>query len=129
MELVKSIVGKVVGGAVALAVVAAGISWWRLDEAMRHELVSGAGKIVGWAVVVGVVPWVTFFVVGWVEKRDSNLAGAMLVIAYTAAEMLLLMWLFGWKVTGASAWTFVGVGALLAAAYNLFACDWIAEKI
>ena len=35
MELLKTVTGKVVSGAVALAVVAAGISWWRMDEATR----------------------------------------------------------------------------------------------
>ena len=38
MDLLKSVTGKVVAGAVALAVVAAGISWWQMDDATRQML-------------------------------------------------------------------------------------------
>ena len=46
MDLLKTVTGKVVAGAVALAVIAGGISWWRMDEATRQMLLSGSGKIV-----------------------------------------------------------------------------------
>jgi hypothetical protein len=129
MELLKSVTGKVVSGAVALTVVAAGISWWRMDEATRQTLLGGTGKIVSWLGIVLVVPWVTFFVIGRVARAESNLAGAVLVLAYTIIEAALLGWLFGWSLPGPTAWTFFAVGAMFAAAYNLFACDWIAEKV
>jgi hypothetical protein len=60
---------------------------------------------------------------------ESNLAGGALVVVYTALEMVLLAWLFNWSVAGATGWTFMGFGCLLAAVYNLFTCDWIAEKV
>jgi hypothetical protein len=129
MELLKSVTGKVVSGAVALTVIAGGISWWRMDEATRQALLSGTGKIVSWLGVVLALPWVTFFVIGRVAKRESNLAGAALVLAYTIIEAALLGWLFGWSLPGPTAWTFFAVAALFAAAYNLFSCDWIAEKV
>ena len=129
MELLKSVTGKVVSGAVALAVVAAGISWWRMDESTRAMLLDGTGKIVSWLGVVLVLPWVTFFVIGRVAKAESNLAGAVLVLAYTLLEVGLLGWLFGWLMPGPTAWTFFAVAGLFAAAYNLFTCDWIAEKV
>src|SRR5215218_2209422 len=83
MELLKTVTGKVVSGAVALAVVAAGISWWRMDEATRQTLLGGTGKIVAWLGIVLVVPWVTFFVIGRVARAESNLAGAVIVYANT----------------------------------------------
>ncbi len=129
MDLLKTVTGKVVSGAVALAVVAAGISWWRMDDATRQMLLGGTGKIVAWLGVVAVLPWVTFFVVGRVAKAESNLAGAILVLAYTLLEVTLLGWLFGWSMPGPTAWTFFAVAGLFAAAYNLFTCDWIAEKV
>jgi hypothetical protein len=129
MELLKSVTGKVVSGAVALTVVAAGISWWRMDEATRQVLLSGTGKIVSWLGVVLVLPWVTFFVIGRVAKLENNMAGAALVLAYTIIETALLGWLFGWSLPGPTAWTFFAVAALFAGAYNLFTCDWIAEKV
>ena len=128
MELLKSVTGKVVSGAVALTVIAGGISWWRMDEATRQVLLSGTGRIVSWLGVVLVLPWLTFFVIGRVAKLERNMAGAALVLAYTILEAALLGWLFGWSLPGPTAWTFFAVAALFAAAYNLFTCDWIAEK-
>jgi hypothetical protein len=43
--------------------------------------------------------------------------------------MLLLGWLFTWSIGGRTAWTFVILGGLVAAIYNLLTCDWIAEKV
>jgi hypothetical protein len=129
MDFLKTITGKVIAGFVALAVIAGGISWWQMDPSTREMLVSGTGKIIGWLLLVLVVPWATFFVIGRVGKMDSNLAGAVLVASYTLIETLVLAWLFNWSIPGATAWTFLTVGALFAGAYNLFACDWIAEKV
>jgi FtsH-binding integral membrane protein len=129
MDLLKSVTGKVVAGAVALAVVAAGISWWQMDEATRQMLVSGTGKIVSWLLIVLLVPWATFFLTTWVAKRESNAAGAGLVAGYTVLEALLLAKLFDWNVRTPTAWTFLIVGALFAAVYNLLVCDWLAEKL
>ena len=129
MEFLQSVTGKIVTGLVALGVVAAGISWWRMDEATRHMLLVGTGRIASWFGIVLFLPWVTFAVIGRVNKLDSNAAGGLLVSAYTLVELLLLLWLFGWSLPGGTAWTFAAVGVLFAAAYNLFACDWIAEKV
>jgi hypothetical protein len=129
MDFLKSVAGKIISGAVVLAVVAAAISWWRTDPATRQMLLSGTGRIISWLGIVLIVPWATFFVIGRVGRTDSNAAGAALVASYTVIETVVLMWLFGWKMPNATAWTFLIVGALFAAVYNLFACDWIAEKI
>ena len=129
MDLLKTVTAKVVAGAVALAVVTAGISWWQMDEATRQMLLSGTGKIVSWLFIVLLVPWTTFFVTTWVARRESNAAGAGLVAVYTLAEAVLLAWLFEWTVPGATAWTFLIVGVLFAGVYNLLACDWIAERL
>jgi FtsH-binding integral membrane protein len=129
MDLLKSVTGKVVAGAVSLAVVAGGISWWQMDESTRQMLLSGTGKIVSWILVVLLVPWATFFVTAWVAKRESNTAGAALVATYTVLEAVLLAWLFDWKFQGPTAWTFLVVGALFAGVYNLLTCDWIAERL
>jgi hypothetical protein len=129
MDLLKTVTGKVVGGVVALAVVIAGVSWWRMDAATKHMLISATGRIVSWAGIVLLIPWVTFFVIGWVGKFQSNLAGAALVAVYTILESAFLGWSFHWSLPGATAWTFFCVGTLLAAGYNLLVCDWLAEKL
>lgn len=129
MEFLKTIGGKIITGLVALAVIAGAISWYEMDPGTRHQIVAGTGRILGWLGVVIVVPWATFFIIGSVARRESNLAGALLVLGYTLLEAVLLAWLFSWGVRGATAVTFFCAGVLIAGAYNLFACDWIAEKV
>jgi len=128
MDFLKGVAGKVVTGLVALAVIATAISWWQMDESTRATLLTGAGRIFAWLGVVLVVPWASFFVIGKVARLESNAAGATLVVAYTAAEAAVLAWLFEWSVRGAAPWVFFAAATLFAGVYNLFACDWIAEK-
>jgi FtsH-binding integral membrane protein len=129
MEFLKSVTGRVVSGLVALGVVAAGISWWQMDPATRQTLVSGTGKILAWFGVMLAWPWASFAIIAWVAKKESNLAGGLLVAAYTVVETVLLAWLFHWHMPGATAWTFLLLGGLVAGVYNILVCDWIAEKV
>jgi hypothetical protein len=129
MDFLKTVTGKVISGIAGLVIVLAGISWWRMDPATKDMLLSGTGKIVSWGFVVLLIPWATFFVVGWIARLDTNAAGAALVFAYTLLEVLFLAWLFGWSLPGPTAWSFFAVGTLAAGVYNFFVCDWIAEKV
>jgi hypothetical protein len=129
VEFLKTITGRVATGLIALAVVAAGISWWQMDPSTRQELVTGAGRILAWLGVVLVWPWASFAIISRVAKRDTNLSAAILVLSYTVLETILLAWLFHWHMPGATAWTFLALGCLVAAVYNLLICDWIAEKV
>jgi len=129
MEFLKTIGGKLITGVVALAVIAGAISWFEMDANTRHQIVAGTGRILAWFGIILIVPWATFFVIGGVARLESNLAGGMLVFAYTTIEAVLLAWLFGWSVRGPTAVGFYCAAVLLAAAYNLFTCDWIAEKV
>ncbi|HSI37083.1 MAG: hypothetical protein ACAI43_18980 [Phycisphaerae bacterium] len=129
MDFLKTVTGKVVSGIVGLVVVAAGISWWRMDPETRSMLLGGTGKIVSWTGIVILAPWATFFIVGWVGRMRSNAAGGALVFVYTLLEVLLLLWLFGWSIPNATAGTFFAVGALVAGVYNLLVCDWLAERM
>ncbi|MGA3068081.1 MAG: hypothetical protein ABSF29_14650, partial [Tepidisphaeraceae bacterium] len=64
-----------------------------------------------------------------VGRMESNLAGGVLVAAYSLAEILLLAWLFHWQILTSTAWTFLVFSGLVAGTYNLLVCDWIAEKV
>jgi hypothetical protein len=129
MDFLKSITGKIVTGVIALAVIVGAITWFSMDESTRSAVLSGTGRIFAWLGIVLFLPWATFFVSGWVGRMDKNAAGAALVGGYTLLELLVLLWLFDWSVRGAAAWTFLVVGVLFAAVYNLLVCDWIAEKV
>jgi FtsH-binding integral membrane protein len=129
MEFLKSISGRIVTGLVALGVVAAAISWWQMDESTRQTLVAGTGRILAWFGVMLAWPWVSFAIIARVARMESNLAGGVLVGAYTLAEVVLLAWLFHWHMPNATAWTFLVLGGLVSGVYNILVCDWIAEKV
>jgi hypothetical protein len=129
VDFLKTISGRLITGVIALAVIAGAISWWRMDPAARDDVLSASGKRSAWLGIVLFVPWASFFLIGKIARLESNAAGAALVLAYTTVELLVLAWLFDWSIGGATAWTFVVLGGLFAAVYNLFACDWIAEKV
>lgn len=129
MDFLKTVAGKIVAGLIVLAVVAGAISWWQMDPATRHAILSDTGKLVAWFGVVLLAPWASFFLIGRVAKLDRNSAGAALVLGYTAIEAGVLAWLFDWSIAGATAWVFYAAAVLLAGVYNLLACDWIAEKV
>lgn len=129
MDFLKGIGGKVVGGVVFLAVVVGGIAFYQAGPDWREKFFDSSGKIVGWTLIVALAPWALFWLVGKVARRESNAAGGALVAGLTAAELLALWWMFEFDVGGPIAITFFAVGALLAAVYNLVACDWIAEKL
>ena len=140
MEFLKAmggkVVGIVVGGAVTLVVIIAAISWFTMTPAARDQLLSDTGAVfkaigifLGWLLLVVVIPWATFMLIGWVGRFETNLAGVALVVVYTALEAVLLAWLYGWAVHGVFRWVLFIGAALVAGVYNLLACDWIAEKV
>lgn len=128
MGLLKTITGKVVAGIAGLGVIAGGISWWQMDPSSKDAIWTTIGRCLGWLGLVLILPWATFFLSTWVGRYQRNSAGAALVAGYTMAEAVILAWLFHWSISGVAAWVFFAVGVLLAAVYNLFTCDWIAEK-
>ena len=129
MDFLKTVGGKIVGGLVALAVVASAISWYQMEPATRTGILSGAGKIAAWFGVILFVPWASFFLIGRVARMESNGAGAALVLGITAVEAAVLAWLFDWSISGPTGWVFYAAAVLVAGVYNLLACDWIAEKV
>lgn len=129
MNFLKSITGRIVSGLVALAVIAAAISWWRMDEATHQMIWTGTGRILLWLGVMLAWPWASFALIARVAKTQSNTAGGLLVAVYSLLEVLLLAWLFHWHISGSAGWTFLVLGGLVCGVYNLLICDWIAEKL
>lgn len=129
MGFLQTITGRVITGLITLGVIVGAISWWRMDPATRQMLLDGVGKISLWFGVMLLLPWVGFYLIGRVARMESNLAGAVLVLAFTVVDLCLLAGLFEWQLLRAVYWKYLFVGGLFAAAYNLFTCDWIAEKV
>jgi len=128
-DFLKTLAGKIASGAVALAVVAAGLAWYETDPATKHHILSLSGRILGWFILMLVVPLASFPLIGWVGKLQSNRAGAALVLVLSIADAVLLAWLFGWSLQGATEWVLYAAAVLIAGVYNLFTCDWIAERM
>ena len=126
-DFLKSLGGKIATGAISLAVVAAGLAWWQTDPATRQHILTDSGRLLGWSLLVLIAPWAGFAVVGWVSRMQSNGAGAALVILITAIEAVVLAWMFGWSIQGATEWVLYVAAVLVAGVYNLLTCDWIAE--
>lgn len=128
MNLLKSIGGKIACGAVALAVIAGGITWWQASPVARHEAEVFSGRTLAWLVLVIALPWLLFGVLGWAARRDSNLAGILLVGVLTLVEALLLGWLVHAVEAGDTIRAMVAAAVVASGVYNLLACDWIAER-
>lgn len=129
MAWLSGIAGKVVVGVLSLAVVLAGISWWQADPATRSAVIDGVGRVFGWGTAVVVLPWACFLLIGWVARKDSNAAGVVLVGGLTILEAAGLAWLFNFRDAGGAMWSLAVAAVLVAAVYNTFTCDWIAEKV
>lgn len=130
MELVKKIASIVIGGAVALGVVVGAISWFQMSPDERSAILGTVGRVLAWFGIVLVLPWATYFATTAIARRDSNGAGAALVAGYTLLDAIVLAWLLGMAVPQTAATgVMVVLGLLVALAYNLLACDWIAERL
>lgn len=129
MDLLKTVGLRMATAGLLLGVVMAGIAWWRLDDDRQGAILSGLGRLLAWGTLVLASPWAGWPVVGWVARRQSNAAGAVLVIGLTLVEALLLAVLLGSRLTGGAAgWTAFAAAVVVAGLYNLLICDWIADR-
>lgn len=129
MGLIKTITGRIITGLVVLGVVIGAISWREIDPVSQQAAISSAGRVAAWLAVVLILPWASYLLIDRVVRMESNAAAGLLVAGFTIPEIVLLAWLFNWPFESYMGWTCVLVGGLFAALYNIFTCDWIAEKI
>lgn len=128
MEWVKGIFGKIVTGIVALAVVAGGVAFYQMSSESRTYVWISAIKITVWCAIVFTLPYTLMLVIARVARMSSNSASVLLVGGITLSEAILGGWLLRWHVAGSAAWVAVIAAILVAAAYNLLACDALAER-
>jgi FtsH-binding integral membrane protein len=129
VEWIKTITGRIVTGGIALAAVAGGISWWQMDPATREAVVDNTARGAAWFVLVLMIPWLMFWLVSRVAQFDSNAAGAALVAGLTLLEAVALGALFGFTDHSPAGWGLFAAAVCVAGVYNVFTCDWIAEKM
>lgn len=87
---------------------------------VRHVLV--------WLGLVLVLPWASFFATGWVVKKESNFAAALLLAGLMAIDVVFAFYLAGWSVSGALTWLVLLLGFLSAGVYNFLVCEFQAAR-
>ncbi len=126
-------IGKYVGGKVLTAIIVVaslGATFWFYRHPQHLEtLWSVVRNVLAWLGFVIVLPWALFFVVPWVRKRESNLAAALMLVAYLLLDVLVALYLAGWRVGGALSWTVLILGFLAAGVYNFLVCETIDRRI
>ncbi len=129
MELVKKIATILLTGAVALGVIIGAVSWFQMSPDDRSAMIATVGRALAWLGIVLVLPWATYFITTWVARRESNAAGAVLVVGYTLIDAAVLFYLIPFSQFSAIVIALICLGILIALLYNLLTCDWIAEKV
>ncbi len=125
-------VGKYVGGKVLTAILvvasAGGMYWFYKHPEQLATVWNVLKGVLVWIGLVLVLPWAAFFVTGWVVRRESNLAGALLLVALTAVDALFAFYLANWSVQGALTWMVLLLGFLTAGVYNFLVCEFQATR-
>ena len=126
-------IGKYVGAKVVTAICfvasAAAVIWfWRHPESAQ-ALWQTVKYSLAWIVFAAVLPWVSFAVLPRVLKAESNALSAALLVALLAADVTVALWLCGWHVAGALAWTVLLLGFMAAGAYNFVVCESLARQL
>lgn len=124
--------GKYVGGKVLTAILivasAASVIWfWKHPEHLQ-AIWAVLKSVLVWLGLVLVLPWACFFVTGWVVKRESNVAAALLLLGLTAVDAIFAFYLSDWQVGGALTWMVLLLGFLCAGVYNFLVCEFQAAR-
>ncbi len=126
-------IGKYVGGKVVtilclLGAGLAGLWFWKHPDDLR-TLWSVIRLTLAWIAFAAVLPWSSFAIMKWLLRFESNASGAILLAAYSVLDIVAALWLAGWHVRGALAWTVVLVGWLAATAYDYVICESLARHV
>jgi hypothetical protein len=126
-------IGKYVGGKVVtilclLGAGLAGLWFWRHPEDLR-TLWTVIRLALTWIAFAAALPWATFPLMPRLVRMESNAAGAILLAVLAVLDVLAALWLAGWHVGGALAWTVVLVGWITASAYNYVICESLARYV
>lgn len=91
-----------------------GAAWWQ--------------RLVLWASIVLVLPWLTPFIARWARERRSNAASALALSFYVVVSLLLAGALMGFALSGLSDWLLLVAALVLSGGYAFWACERIAAK-
>lgn len=125
----RALAGRVITGVVLLGTVGAGYWFWKHPEHLAL-LWKTAKYALAWVAFVAALPWATFFLTSLALNRGSNRASAALLIAYTAADAAVAIWLAGGVQShNTLTWVVLCFGILVSAIYNYASCEFIARRM
>ena len=84
-------------------------------------------RVIGWLLIVVLMPWVTLFATRWALEKRDNTASFIIVSAYTVFAMALAVGLGG-APGGTAYWMKMLAAFVFAAAYSFWACERIAAR-
>lgn len=123
------ITGKVVTFVLVVSGAGAVIWFWRHPEQLQTIWLTIKYVLV-WLGFVLALPWALFFVTPWVVRKDSNVAAALMLGAYVAADMAAAFTLMGgMRGHNTLTWMVLVLGFLAAGIYNLKVCEFQAERL
>jgi len=127
LQAVAKYVGaKLLGAAIFVTCLVILIWYWQLDPQTKAAIWFTLRNGLVWIAFAAVWPWALFFVPALVVRAESNLASALTLLGYWAADILAGLWLAGWRVQGALSWTVLLLGFLAAGVYNFVVCEYLA---
>lgn len=112
----------VVGSAIAI------IWYWNLPDESKAAMWDTASGTMTWIGIALSLPWATFFIPARVVRVESNSASAVMLAGYFLADAGAAFWMAGGTPDAAWKLGVMIVGLLAVAAYNMFACNFIAER-
>lgn len=126
-------IGKFVGSKVLSAVLivtgAMVLIWyWQLSPESKQAIWSAIQYALLWIGLAAALPWGLFFLPAMVVRAESNLASAALLLGYLIVDVVVALWLAGWKVSSTAAWVVLILGFLAAAVYNFLVCEFLAGR-
>ena len=126
-------VGKYVGGKVLtaiLVVLTAGCGIWAWRHPDQLAAIGQVLKYVGvWIGIVVVIPWAAYPLTVMAVRRDSNVAGAILLALVTLLDVVAALMMTGTSGHGALVWLVLLLGFLTAGVYNFVVCNYQANRL
>jgi len=134
-DLGKFVGAKVATAVIFIAVAAGGIWCYQHPESVK----AGAQVIklsLVWIAVAAALPWSSYLFMRPIlakqaEIQSTGAAGAVglaVIVAYSAIDVLLAIWLAGGSISGSFTWFVVMLGFAAAAAYNFVICESLARQ-
>lgn len=109
-------------------VVLAGVALWQMGPEGRAAIWSAIWRTALWLALAAALPWTGRLFIGRVLAVGANWAGLVLIAALTAIDLIVGLVLIGGLPAGGWGWLAALAALGLAATYNYFVAEYLAEQ-